>query len=279
MTEAGRVTLLRIVVSTGLAACSFTPPEVTSDDVPTPDAAAAGDVDASATTIVPCATPDASGLVLCLELEDGVEDGVLSDSSPAGRHAVTSGLVAETRNVPAMSGAARVMPDATARVPEDPGLDLAAGYTIAVWIRPARQPDPGEVFGIIDREQQYAMLTAISSVTGGLENRCVHTGVARYEYTEALPAETWSFLACTWDGTTLCAYRWTSTASHERYCHAPTFLPSTTGAEGLAIGHLSQAGAAHSRIDGALDSLQIYRRGMTEAQLCALAGQPAGCML
>jgi len=55
-------------------------------------------------------------------------------------------------------------------------------------------------------------------------------------------------------------------------------MPAETGAQGLAVGHLSSAGAAHNRFDGALDSVQVYSRGMSETQLCALAGQPAGCM-
>jgi hypothetical protein len=191
---------------------------------------------------------------------------------------MTSGLAAATRTVPDVSNAAHVMPEAKARVLEHAALDLAAGYTLAVWIRPVREPAVGEAFGLVDHELQYAMLSARSSTTGNLENRCVHTGIARYEWTEVLPVDAWSFLACTWDGTTLCAYRWTATTSTERYCHAPTELPHDNGAQGLAIGHLSDGGVGHSWFDGAIDSLQLYGRGLTEPELCAIAGQPAGCM-
>jgi hypothetical protein len=65
---------------------------------------------------------------------------------------------------------------------------------------------------------------------------------------------------------------------HERYCHTPTLGPATSGSRGLAVGHLSNEGAPHAQFDGALDSVQVYSRGMSEAQLCTLIGQPAGCM-
>ncbi len=223
------------------------------------------------------ATPDPTGLVLCLEMEDGVDDGTLFDSSPGRHHAVTSGLVPAMRTVPAMSPAAKVGPSSVMRVPEDPAFDRDAAYTVALWVRPDTLPAIGEVYGLLDREEQLAMLVG-RSTTGALQNRCVHTGVTRFEWTEQLPEDAWSFLACTWDGSQFCAWRWSSTTDTERFCHLPTIPPSAAGSQGVALGHLSSSGDAHSRFDGALDSIQIYDRGMTEAQLCALVGQGAGCM-
>jgi hypothetical protein len=54
--------------------------------------------------------------------------------------------------------------------------------------------------------------------------------------------------------------------------------PAASGARGLAVGHLSSDGVSHSRLDGALDSVQVYKRGITENQHCALAGQGPDCM-
>jgi len=259
-----------------LGACSFTAPAaMTASNDASTDGALAIDAD-EASGVVPCMTPDASGLVLCLELEDGVDDGMLSDSSSGRRHAITSGLVTATRTVPAMSTAAHVGSQSVTRVAEDLALDLDGGYTFGVWVQPDTLPAEGSVYGILDHEQQYAMLVGYSA--GSLENRCVHTGVARYEFTTVLPVGTWSFLACTWNGTQLCAYRWTSPTSNEHFCHTPVVAPSLAGTQGLAIGHLSEDGTAHSRFDGALDSLQIYNRGLTEDQLCTLIGLGAGCM-
>jgi hypothetical protein len=259
-----------------LGACSYTPPTEVSVDaggvVPPDDAPLE-----EPTGIVPCSSPDATGLVLCLELEDGVGDGTLLDSAPGRHHATTKGLAPVMRTVPVESPAAQVGGDAVTRVADDPVLDLAAGYTLAVWVRPDTLPAIGEPQGILDREQQYAML--LGRTPGGIvQNRCVHTGVARYEWTENLPEGAWSFLACTWDGVELCAWRWSSPNDAEHYCHAVSLLPNAEGVHGLAIGHLSENGTAHSRLVGALDSVQLYDRRLSDAQLCALVGRPAPCM-
>ncbi|MEO8707286.1 MAG: LamG domain-containing protein [Kofleriaceae bacterium] len=271
------------LVGVVLVGCSFSPGAATDPGDTTDAALPIGDDAApidttTATTVVPCGTPDASGLVLCLEFEDGVDDGVLLDSSPNHRDAMTSGLVAAMRTVPATSTAGHVAAASTIRVPANPALDVGAAYTYSAWVHPASLPAQGVVYGLFDHEQQYAMLIAHAPITGELETRCVHTGVQRYEWTSILPVGEWTFLACTWDGVQLCANRWTSATSHERFCHVPTIPPNAAGAQGLAIGQLSDAGSAHSPLDGDLDSVQLYSRGMSADQLCALAGQPAGCL-
>jgi hypothetical protein len=278
MRDGGLVKLVASIAFVAGAACSYTPPsgvETTPDSSTTIDEDAGSDSGTS--TIAPCATPDPSGLVLCLELEDGVEDGVLLDSSPGQHHATTSNLTPAMRTVPAMSPAGGVGPSSTIRVSEDPTFDRAAAYTLALWIRPDTLPQIGDVYGLIDHEEQFAMLIG-RSPGGMLENRCVHTGVARFEWTERLPEAAWSFLACTWDGTTLCAQRWSSATDTEKFCHVPALPPTTNGNQGIAIGHLSSGGNAHSRFDGALDSIQIYSRALSTDQLCALIGREAGCI-
>lgn len=263
-----------------VGACSFTPstadqPEAdaslpSGDDAPPPDGPNA--------SVAPCSTPDPLGLVLCLEMEDDVGDGTLQDSSSGRRDAAAQNLTAAMRTVPGNSPAIEINSTTIIRVAEDPVFDRDAGYTTAMWIRPSSLPVQGTVYGLLDHEEQYAMLIGRDSVSGGLQNRCAHTGVERFEFTEQLAEDTWSFLACTWDGTDFCAWRWTSVGSHERFCHRPDLPPNATGSQGVAIGHLSDGGAPTFRFDGALDSVQIYDRGLTENQLCAMIGQPNGCM-
>jgi hypothetical protein len=229
-------------------------------------------------SVAACNTPDASGLVVCLEFEDSVADGELDDSSPARRNAATMGLSQIPRDGASGSKmAADVGPQAMTYVAQTTALDLKSGYTLATWVRPDSVPPNGAARGVLDHEGQYAMIVS-ATTSGEIHNRCQHTGVAKYEYTDRLPVGMWSFMACTWDGTQLCAWRWASPTDHEHYCHTPALKPADAGAMGLAIGHLSEAGSPHARFDGALDSVQVYSRGMTEAQLCALAGQPANCM-
>jgi hypothetical protein len=270
------VVLALVAVCT--VACTYSPASAPSSDDP-PDAGVIDPTpDADLTPpIPPCSAPDAAGLLVCLEFDDNVADGTLYDSSPARLHASATGLAPTMRDVPALSPAAKVAPTAVVRIPEAAALDRDAGYTFAVWVRPDVLPAEGDVYGIIDHEQQYAMLIG-HSLGSPIENRCVHTGVARYEWTENLPAATWSFLACTWNGTELCAYRWSSPTDHEGFCHVPAIAPSASGTQGLAIGHLSDGGNAHSRLDGALDSLLIFDRGLSQDQLCAVIGRGAGCL-
>jgi hypothetical protein len=255
-----------------LAACTFET-QWSGEQADEPDANDMGE-EADPPGVAACKTPDASGLVVCLEFEDSVSDGVLDDSSPARRNAQSTGFVQVAGST---SMAADVGPMASTFVTEVSPFDLAGAYTLAAWVRPDAVPPVSSARGILDHEGQYAMIVS-TTATGAINNRCQHTGVAKYEFTERLPVGEWSFMACTWDGTQLCAWRWASATDHERFCHTPAFMPSAAGIKGLAVGHLSSSGAAHSRFDGALDSVQVYSRGMTEAQLCALAGQPAGCM-
>ncbi|HEU0033730.1 MAG TPA: LamG-like jellyroll fold domain-containing protein [Kofleriaceae bacterium] len=272
---------LGAIVVGALAGCTFSPRAAERDaSTGDPDRDAAADsADVDAIASVPCGAPDPGGLLLCLELDDGVDDGLLVDSAPGHHHALTSGLSPMTRTVPWSSAAARVGATSETRVAEDPILDRDAGYSYGMWVSPTTVPAPGAAVGVIDHELQYALVVGSSAVDGSIQNRCVHTGVAQVVATRGLAVATWSFLACTWDGTTLCAIRWTSASDHERTCEVASLPPSTTGAQGLAIGHLSEAGVAHSRFDGAIDSVQLYRAALTADQICTWIGQPAGCLL
>lgn len=222
---------------------------------------------------VACDTMFGSDLVACYELEDGVSDGVLLDSAPAHRDAIATGLTATTRGT---SMAAVVTPSARAFAPDSAALDLPAAYTVAVWVRPNTHPMQGDVQGLLDHEGQYAML--VGNTGAEIQARCVHTGVSRYEWTTSPPLATWSWFVCTWDGTAFCAYRWTAMNDHQHYCHRPTVPPASGGTNGLAIGHLSDLGLPEFPLDGALDSVQVFQRALTAAELCTQLGRPANCM-
>jgi Concanavalin A-like lectin/glucanases superfamily len=256
-----------------VAACSFSASAPAAPDARAPDAA---EPDAPR-VVAGCNTPDASGLVACFEFEDALDDGALDDSSPAHRHAETFGLTQVPREWSASTRAAHVGPEARSYLAQTSVLELASGYTLAAWVSPDSLPEAGTARGILDHERQYAMIASMTAAAA-LHNRCQHAGVARYAYTERLPVGAWSFLACTWDGTRLCAYRWASATDHEHHCHVAATGPGATGAHGLAIGHLSSDGEPHSRFAGALDGVQLYARGLTAPQLCALIGQPADCL-
>jgi hypothetical protein len=222
---------------------------------------------------VPCATASPAGLIACFEFEDGVSDGVLADSSPKHHDASTSGLVPTTRTT---SHAAEIGASSMTYAAQSTDFDRANGYTMSLWVNPSALPGEGEVQGILDHELQYAM--ALVTTAGITDNRCIHTGGTLYELTSNLPTNQWSFLACTWDGSTLCAIRWTSPTDHERNCTMLGTPPAASGAHGLAIGHLSTAGSPHDHFQGAIDSVHVFDHRLASDQLCTDVGQGSGCL-
>ena len=224
--------------------------------------------------LVPCATSDTNGLVACYELEDDfATTGVVRDSSANHLDAATQGFAPTTRN---NSHAARVMPTASTFAPQVPAFDRAAGFTLALWINPGALPGDGVAQGILDHEGQYAMAIA-KSPGEGVTLRCIMNGLEYYEWVDGVKTNAWSLMGCTWDGTTMCAYRWTSPTSHLSNCFEMSNVPVASGSHGLAIGSFSTVGAAHDRFTGDLDSIHVYSRGLSEADMCDAAGQPATC--
>jgi hypothetical protein len=222
--------------------------------------------------VAKCNTSDETGLVLCLEFEDGASDKELLDSSPARRKIVTDGLSDFDRMG---SMAVHIGGDSITYVPQESALELGEAYTLAAWVFPDSMPSIGAVGGIFDHENQYAMYVR-GAARERMEHRCSQQNTPG-EWTAELPEDAWSFVACTWDGTNQCAYRWSGPTDHEKWCVAMSPL-TAAGAAGLAIGHLSDMAAPHSRFDGKLDSVQLYGRTLDVAQLCALAGRDASCM-
>ncbi len=231
---------------------------------------------------VPCAAPNLTGAALCLEFEDGVADGVLLDSLPNHHDAIATGVQATTRpNGPAPSNAGDIAPAASVRVAEHPDFDLHAAYTLSMWLNPHHLPPSGQVMGLFDRETQVAMVIGSDpndGTTGAV--LCIHTDIARREWTIDLPVDTWSFVACTWNDSTkeMCAARWSGALDHQYYCNMMGQTPVGTGARGLAIGHLSNNGVATAQLDGSIDSAMVWRRSLSANELCSLAGVSDGCL-
>ena len=274
-----RLALLSLVT----AGCSFSGPlAVTAGDpgvdAPvgvTPDASVAVVPDApQGPTFAPCAATDTTGLVACYEFEDDFTTaGKIHDSSANHLDATVHGLTTASRNT---SHAAAVMPSDATYVPQTPLLDRAAGFTLALWVNPSSLPSEGNVLGLLDHELQYAM--AIGKSSGSVTARCILTGLSFYEWVDGISSNTWSMLACTWDGTNLCAYRWTSATDHTQNCFEPGESPAAVGINGLAIGSLSDTGAPSFPLKGALDSIHVYDHAVPVAGLCTAIGQPAGCL-
>jgi hypothetical protein len=261
-----------MVLAILVGGCSFTgymsddPPSPGDDQPPGPDAGEPPD------SIAKCGTPDETDLVLCLEFEDSASDLELLDSSPARRKIATTGL-SDVARMDSM--AVHIGADSVTYLPQENALEMHGAYTLAAWVFPDTMPSIGAVGGIFDHENQYAMYVR-GAARERMEHRCSQMNLPG-EWSAELPEDAWSFIACTWDGTNNCAYRWTGETDHEKWC-TPMAALTDAGAEGLAIGHLSDQGQPHSRFDGKLDSVQLYKRTLDVAQLCALVGRGADCM-
>ena len=268
------------IVGFALGGCGFDLPlgGTQTDGGPGSDAREidAAMIDAPLGPPVACSAPSAAGLLACFELEDNVTDGTLRDSSPAHVDATTTGLEAFQRTKPATSEAANVTGAVSTYVPDSPSLDLATGYTVTMWIRPTDVPSASRAYGLFDHELQYAGAIGKAATGSAAQLRCINTG-RQYEFTDSIPMDTWSFIACTWDGTTLCAQYWSSTTDHQRFCTMPSGI-AADGDHGMAIGHLSNGGQPESPFVGSFDSVQVYDRELSDAELCSIIGEPASCL-
>ena len=281
---------LSTLIGAGLAAsCQFSPAAPAIDG-------GAGRIDATvpggdgsgpdgAGEVGACLAVDPAGLIECFEFDDDLGDGLAASGLAGARDAdLTGGLPAARPGSPAVT----IGPGGSLRAPARPAQDVSGGYTLAVWVRPDQIPVPGQVQGVLDHELQYALLLGNRGGPPpppggdpGFEARCVHTDVASprgYEYTTAAPVGAWSLLACTWDGTRLCALRWSAPDDHQHFCTDTVGAPAPAGAHGLAMGHLSDGGQASARLVGAVDAVHVWSRALSADALCAELGQPAGCM-
>src|SRR5687767_11902981 len=118
----------KLVIAGVLGACSFG--QTVADVNGTLDAGAGAEMmtgGEESASIAPCQTPDPTGLVVCLEFEDKVDDGTLDDSSPARRTVTSMGLAQLSSTMP-MGGTTNVVDVGTAArtyVAQDAALDLA----------------------------------------------------------------------------------------------------------------------------------------------------------
>jgi hypothetical protein len=220
-----------------------------------------------------CSAPDATGLVACYEFDDSFADGTLLDSAINHHDATTSGMSPATRGT---SHAASVGSQAKTYAPQTTDFDRHDAYTIAMWIHPRSLPFGG-AYGLVDHENQYAMALVDDQIDGFVMVRCIHTNVDA-EWVAMTSSTSWTFIACTYDGDNLCSRRFTSSGDHDAFCHSGAGQPNATGTHGLAIGHLSNNGNPGNRFDGDIDSVQLYSRALTKAELCAVAAQPASCL-
>lgn len=255
--------------SAGLGACGLFGAEFTSVDGAGGGATSsasegstvgAGGADATATSassggaggmemIEPCAEPD---LVACYRFDGDAVDGSGNGNS------------ATALNVgygPGVDGEAIALsPQSLVQAPNGPTWSLTS-YTIEAWVRPDTLPEGDARAGILDHDTRYALFLYGSGVRCGTGGSSV--------YGPQIPAQTWTHLACTHDGSTMRVY----VNGVEEAAKAASPLDGMTVGAVITIGSNAPGG---DPFNGAIDTLRVFRSARTAEQICAAAGG-AGC--
>ncbi len=271
-----------IAFSTILAACSYAPPAGESVEVdavgqdpgdpppPPPDAG----VEIDAPPQVTCTTSDSS-LKLCLELEDP-STSLAVDGSGKQHDAAVSGATATTRDVPETSRALTLGGSAAIMIGDSPDFDLQT-LTISAWVRRTGSPASGQRFGVVDVGRKQA---AMALDDQGRVVCMVRTDFDVWVGTGGATAvNEWSLVACTYDAPELCMYTFKNGSSNPtKECGDTDGEPIDMSVNaGGTIGALfDTSNQPVSRLSGAVDSIRVYGRALSESQLCNANGL-SGC--
>lgn len=266
-----------------LAACSYTPPtgETVETDaagmqepVDPPPPGPDGGVTLDAPPQVTCTTSDSS-LALCLELEDTTTT-VAIDGSGKQHDAAVTNATATTRDVPLASRALTLASSSAVMIGDSPDFDLQT-LTISAWVRRTATPSIGQRFGVVDVGRKQA---AMALDDQGKVVCMVRTPFDVWVGTGGATAvNEWSLIACTYDAPALCMYTFKNGSSN------PTVECGNTDGEPLdmsvnaggTIGALfDPSNQPISRLTGAIDSIRVYGRALSESQLCTANGL-SGC--
>jgi hypothetical protein len=143
---------------------------------------------------VTCAS-GAAGLVVCHDFEVlGGGGTVFTDQSGSGNDITTQNPLLEAAP---MGQAIRGGAGAEYGMADSGSLDLVDAFTFEVWVNPDSLPTTGRM-GFIDNDGQYSLML----IPTGLE-----CGAGAIGHVSAvLPAGSWTYVACTWDGSELTLY-------------------------------------------------------------------------
>jgi hypothetical protein len=234
------------------------------------DAARLGD-GASDAGVPACGVTD-SALVLCLEFDepDLATARVALDGSPAHNNASISDVAVTTRTVPITSQALELSTGSTVSVAPTTDLEPAQ-FTVSAWLDPATSGPAGVVGG---SDYELDVETGTDLVVCTLLTATSPPAISAQSIAaEPLGAGQWGFVACTYDGVQLCAYAGGSAATVEIPQCNPGGPVTASGSGGLDIGQSALGQAAYA---GGIDSVRVFTRALSAAELCAEAGL-TGC--
>lgn len=244
----------------GVASCSFDPSggsPADTTDARVVDAQPGADADPSAPDARP--GPDANAaafcdpadptLVVCYRFEgDAVDGSMYGNDATAVDASFSAGVSGDALVTTAASNVA---------VASSSGLDVAA-LTMEMWLRPAAIP--GDRAGLLDNSGQYRLF-----LHSGGRIRCRVTGGAElFTANDAVTQGQFTHVACTYDGAVMRIY-----IDGTESTSLPFVGSIPTGGGSLTIAQNNPSG---DNLEGALDSLRMWSRIRTPAEICEAAG-------
>ena len=238
---------VRFAVLFVLPACAFSArgravPDGTLVDA-APDVARDVSIDAGP----PFCDPNDTTLIACYAFE-----GTTTDGSPNHLDAASAGVTF----VPGVVGMAAVASAQTQMTVAQNALIDPANLTVEAWIN-APTPGLGARAGIIDNEGAWGLFL---HEQGELQCITATNVMAR------VPADTWTHVACTDDGTSRKIY-----VNGALVDTAPA-AALAGGTQGMALGANSPSG---NQLGGDIDQLRVFSVARTDAQIAADAAVPA----
>jgi glucose/arabinose dehydrogenase/PKD repeat protein len=198
----------------------------------------------------------------------GFEEGSGGATADVSGHGNTGTLTGTTWTTAGRFGKALTFDGATSivRVPDSASLGLAPGMTVEAWVRPTVAGGDRTVVGK-QRTGGAAYALYASNSDGLPEGDGYLSGAERtVSGNGALPLDTWSHLAVSYDGGTVRLYV-NGALVGSTIASGP--LPASSGA--LEIGASTLAGA---RFAGQLDEVRVYDRALSAAEIGADLAAP-----
>jgi hypothetical protein len=233
-----------------VAGCGFSHGTAGPGDATGVDAADAPAIDMQIDTSVgPYCDPADSHLVACYEFQ-----GNTLDASGHNLNATMTNVAF----VPGKVGLAMQFDTTSAAdVAESPLFDVAA-VTIEAWIYPTAIPDIGLRAGILDNDPQYGVFL---HENGRLQ--CTISGVVAQQIDAQIAANTWTHVACTYDGSTMTIY----INGVMRFQGGGAGTINTGGTSGVSIAADNPPGSG-SQLVGLIDEVRVLDRARTATEIC-----------